>query len=97
MRHRKFAKVPPILDGVSKILLSSASYELCSVTGFDDQLTPDGLERLTTFDCLFMEQARTAMRVAQQRVERPTAFPQRILHLARLIRGNTTAPPRELT
>ncbi|MAX26067.1 MAG: hypothetical protein CMJ19_16345 [Phycisphaeraceae bacterium] len=68
-----------------------------SVTGFDDQLTPDGLERLTTFDCLFMEQARTAMRVAQQRVERPTAFPQRILHLARLIRGNTTAPPRELT
>ncbi|MFG0247531.1 MAG: LacI family DNA-binding transcriptional regulator [Phycisphaeraceae bacterium JB051] len=68
-----------------------------SVTGFDDQPTPQGLKRLTTFDGLIMEQARTAMRVAQQRIERPTAFPQRILHLTRLITGDTTAPPRDLS
>ncbi len=68
-----------------------------SVTGFDDQPTPQGLKRLTTFDPLIMEQARTAMRIAQQRIERPTAFPQRILHLTRLIEGDTTAPPRDLS
>jgi DNA-binding LacI/PurR family transcriptional regulator len=63
-----------------------------SVTGFDDQVVPDNMPKLMTVDPLFMEQGRTAMRMAQQRKERPTAFPQRVLHLCQLVEGQTTAP-----
>lgn len=63
-----------------------------SVTGFDHQPRPDDLPQLTTVDPLFMEQARTAVRMAQQRKDRPTAFPQHLLHLCRMAEGQTTSP-----
>jgi LacI family transcriptional regulator len=68
-----------------------------SVTGFDATPTPEGMPKLTSVDQLFMEQARTAVRMAQQRKERPTGFPQRVQHLCKLVNGDTTAPPRDLT
>ena len=62
-----------------------------SVTGFDQEDTPDGMPKLTTIDPMYVEMGRTAMRLVEQRVQRLTAFPQRVQHVNQLIVGQTTA------
>ena len=64
--------------------------EQISVTGFDNEPTPKGFPKLTSIEPMFMEMGRTALRIAQQRVERPTAFSQCIQHVNRLIIGQST-------